>query len=376
MIFLTYNDNFSGIYKSQIIDVCVFLQKEFKIKVKLVAFVSIRTYSNQKKLIKSNYPNSLIFPMFPKVRFWKINTLFLFFICLITGNKKIWARGPFACNMALSIKSLGLIKKVLFDARGAYLAELTEYKVVQNKKIENTISTIEKKALLKSDAQLAVSQKLIEWWKEKYNFTSAASTRIPCTISTHFNLSLPSENEIEQIRQSLGFAKDDIVLVYSGSSAGWQSFNLVDDYLYSLFSENKNIRLIFLTDEIPKQSRLFLNFKERILIKWVKPHEVRDLLLAADYGLLIREESITNKVASPVKFAEYLACGLQLIISENIGDFTGFVKQHSCGTIVNKENKIITVSYQQKILNSKLALHYFTKEFSEIKKGYEKLLAV
>src|ERR1035437_3018343 len=112
MIFLTYNDNFSGIYKSQVIDVCAFLQKEFKIKVKLVAFVSLRNYSKQKKLIKSKYVNSLVVPMFPKVQFWKMNTFLLFFICLFTREKKTWARGPFACNLALNLKNLGLVKKV------------------------------------------------------------------------------------------------------------------------------------------------------------------------------------------------------------------------------------------------------------------------
>ena len=36
MIFLTYNDNYNGIYKSQVIDVCKFLQKELLVKVKLL----------------------------------------------------------------------------------------------------------------------------------------------------------------------------------------------------------------------------------------------------------------------------------------------------------------------------------------------------
>ena len=375
MIFLTYNDNFSGIYKSQIIDVCAFLQKEFKLKIKLVAFVSIRNYAKQKNLIKSNYTNSLVVPMFPKVQFWKMNSFLLFFICLFTREKKIWARGPFACNMAISLKNMRIIKKVLFDARGAYLAELTEYNVVENETVKNNIATIEKNALIKSDAQLAVSQKLVDWWKEQYNFTPKHFAIVPCTLSTYFNASFPPEKEIEQIRQSLGFVTNDIVLVYSGSSAGWQSFNLVDNYLSNLFSENKNIKLIFLSDEIPKQSKLLLNFKDRILTKWVKPHEVCDLLLAADYGLLIREESITNKVASPVKFAEYLSCGLQLIISENIGDFTKFVQQHKCGFVFNSEATLQTIPYTQKIKNNKLTLDYFAKESVEIKKNYGKLLS-
>jgi hypothetical protein len=376
MIFLTYNDNFSGIYQSQVIDVCTFLHKEFNVKVKLVAFVSMRNYSKQKKVIGSHYTDAIVLPMFPKVQFWKMNSFLLFFVCLFSGNKKIWARGPFACNLALNMKNLGLVKKVLFDARGAYFAELTEYNVVQNESVKKNISAIEEKALVKSSAQLAVSQKLVEWWKEQYNFTPNIHAQIPCTISTHFNNALPVEKEIEHSRQNLGLRKEDIVLVYSGSSAGWQSFSLVDEYLFKLFSQNKNLKLIFLSDEIPHQSKLFSEFKERIITKWVKPNEVRSLLITADYGLLIRENSITNKVASPVKFAEYLSCGLQVIISEGIGDFTDFVNKNNCGCLYTEENKITPISYLQKMHNNKLALMHFTKESPEVVHEYKKLFTV
>ena len=375
MIFLTYNDNFSGIYKSQVIDVCSFFQNQFKVKVKLVAFVSIRNYSKQKNQIKSNYANSLVLPMFPKVQFWKMNTFLLFFVCLFSGNKKIWARGAFACNLAITMKSIGLTKKVIFDARGAYLAELTEYNVVQNETIKRNIASIEEKALNGSDAQLAVTSKLIEWWKEQYNFIPKLYAPIPCTISSHFVSPLPTEKEIEHLRANLGFVKQDIVLVYSGTSAGWQSFSLVDDYLHKLFFENKNLKLIFLSDESPKGSNFFASYKDQILKKWVKPNEVRELLLTADYGLLIREKSITNKVASPVKFAEYLSCGLQIVISENIGDFTDFVKQNNCGNLYANQNTFEPLTYDRKIQNHKLALKHFTKECDEVVIGYEKLLS-
>jgi hypothetical protein len=375
MIYLTYNDNFSGIYKSQVIDVCSFLHKEFKLPVKLVAFVSMRNYSKQKNLIQSNYANSIVIPMFPKVQFWKMNSVLLFFICLFNGSKKIWARGPFAGNLAISMKKIGLAKKVIFDARGAYLAELTEYNVVQNETIKNAISSIEKRALIQSDAQLAVSEKLIAWWKEQYNFTPALCAQIPCTLSTHFDSPLPVEAEIAHAREMMGFTKEDIVLVYSGSSAGWQSFQLVDDYLFTLFSTDKNLKLIFLSDEIPQESKLFSAYKDRIITKWVKPNEVRSLLITADYGLLIRENSITNKVASPVKFAEYLSCGLQVIISDNIGDFTDFVVKQQCGSLYASTNKISPVNYQQKLHSNKLTITHFTKGSGEIVKGYEKLFS-
>jgi hypothetical protein len=36
------------------------------------------------------------------------------------------------------------------------------------------------------------------------------------------------------------------------------------------------------------------------------------------------KELNTNKIASPVKFAEYLTCGLNIIISNNLGVYTDF----------------------------------------------------
>ncbi|MGZ3861868.1 MAG: hypothetical protein ACXVPN_07550 [Bacteroidia bacterium] len=375
MIFLTFNDNFSGIYKSQVIDVCDALNKKFHLHIKLVAFVSLRNYSKQKQLIRFNYDNAIVLPMFPKVQFWKMNKIILFFVCLFGGNKKIWARGPFACNLALSMKSTGLVKKVLFDARGAYRAELTEYNVVQNETVKNNISSIEKKALEKSDGQLAVSHKLIDWWKEQYNFIPKIAAQIPCTISTHFNTPFPVENEVEHARKTIGFSRQDVVLVYSGTSAGWQSFAMVDEYLFKQFSANSHLKLLFLSDETPKNSKLFAQFKDRIITKWVKPEEVRSLLITADYGLLIREDSVTNKVASPVKFAEYLSCGLQVIISENIGDFTEFTIKNNCGFLFSGNNEFKHVPYPQKQNNHQLAIQHFTKESPEIIQGYEKLFS-
>jgi hypothetical protein len=374
MIFLTYNDNFGGIYKSQVIDVCSFLEKEFDVKVKLVAFVSLRNYTTQKKAIKKNYLNSIVVPMFPKVKFWKLNVVTLFLICLFTGERKIWARGPFSANISIYLKKIKLVKKVLFDGRGAYHAELTEYNVVADISVINSIEQTEKKALVKSDAQLAVSNKLVDWWKAKYNYTPINFTVIPCTLSNFFYREFISEGEWLAARKSAGYAENDIVVIYSGSSAGWQSFNLVDDFLFKLFSENEYVKLIFLSNEMPTESKTFKTFRDRINTKWLKPEEVSSLMIVADYGILIREKSITNQVASPVKFAEYLACGLQVLISEGIGDFTDFVKQLNCGHVFNENLKIEPIPFTQKAKNHQLALQYFVKEANTNKAAYQKLL--
>lgn len=313
--------------------------------------------------------------MFPGVRNWRKNTSVLKILSGIKRGETIWARGPFACNLALALKQEGLVQRVIFDARGAYHAELNEYNVTGEDHLKKEIGAIEKQALQASDALLAVSSKLTEWWLEHYHFTPKNYRVIPCTLSENFEPALPSEQELLDLRKKTGFNASDVVLVYSGSSAGWQSFSLVDDFLHQQMSANPNVKLIFLSSHPPKDSKTFKEFSNRIVAKWVEPAEVRNILLAADYGLLVRENSVTNQVASPVKFAEYLSCGLQVIISEQIGDFASFVQTHNCGILYDAGEDLLPVPYSKKKLNHVLALMHFSKRSEPILKKYSSLLA-
>lgn len=369
MIYLTYNDQPSGIYNSQVIDVVKYLNSnQSSEKVKLVALISIRSFLKNRNLIKQRLPDSVVFPMFPKPGLWRLNYFIIKF--LISSHKIIMARGPFAASLALRLKSSGKINKVIFDGRGAYKAELNEYDVVQNETIKKEIAQIEKDVVLNSDFRLAVSNALVNYWKKEFGYDSDKHIVVPCTLSNDFVFDLPSKEMLKQIKQELGFGENDIVLVYSGSSAGWQSFKLVEDLLTKLMSTNENVKLLWLTNKLDENSDFVKQFKVRIKTAWVKPEVVKNYLFTGDYGILFRENSITNQVASPVKFAEYLSCGLNVMISENLGDFSEFVKQNNCGTVGNIIS-LSSTSYETKHKNHRLAIHFLKKE--NYKEDYLKL---
>ena len=71
-IFLTFNDNYDGIFQSQVIDVLKMYQSE-GIHFKLISFFSIRNFFRQRDKVLSNYPHALVLPMFPKIKNWKLN---------------------------------------------------------------------------------------------------------------------------------------------------------------------------------------------------------------------------------------------------------------------------------------------------------------
>src|ERR1043165_2966039 len=127
MIYLTYNDQPSGIYISQVIDVCKFVNKEFHCDIKLVAFISIRDFISNRKKIKEHLSSAIVLPMYPKNRNWKMNTFILQILFLFIGKQNIWSRGVFATNIALILKKKRWVDKIIFDSRGAYKAEFEEY---------------------------------------------------------------------------------------------------------------------------------------------------------------------------------------------------------------------------------------------------------
>ena len=370
MIYLTYNDQPSGIYNSQVIDVIKYLNSiQDTEKVKLIALISIRSFFKNRRLIKKRLPGSSVFPMVPKPELWRLNYFIL--VCLVFAHKTIMARGPFAASLALRLKKEGKIQKVIFDARGAYKAELNEYDVVQNESIKKQIAEIEKEVVVNSDFRLAVSNSLVNYWKQEFSYNSEKHIVVPCTLSDDFIFDFPAKEKLNEIKKEIGFTESDIVIVYSGSTAGWQSFELVEGLLTKLMTANDNVKLLWVTHHLNEHSEFVKQFRNRIKTAWVKHEMVKNYLLASDYGLLFRENSITNHVASPVKFAEYLSCGLDVIISEKLGDFSEFVLKNNCGSLGDRI-PIEKVSYEKKLKNHRLAIQSLTKEYH--KSDYLKLL--
>ena len=121
-----------------------------------------------------------------------------------------------------------------------------------------------------------------------------------------------------------------------------------------------------MSKETIENKSLQIKFPERVLIKWVKHRDVINYLAACDYGILLREQSYTNKVASPTKFAEYLFAGLQVLISKDLGDFSEFVKLNHCGIILSEEkgleHPLNKTSTSQKEYCHILAQNNFTKD--------------
>ncbi len=339
-----------GIFDSQVIDVCNYLTKNFDADVQLIAFLSIKELhdTNAKKIIKSKCKNAIVLPAFPKLRWFFATRFLLFLVLLIKPKKALICRNVFAMQIGLAAKKIGLVKRVAFDGRSAIAAEVSEYDVFPTTYFRKNAARLEKKAVIGADFCLAVSNQLIQYWINQYQYSSKKNVVIPCTLQSNIVWKpCSSENDVVKI-------------VYAGSNAPWQGFDQITTFLHS----HPHLHCTLLTKKSAQTDAMQAIFKERLTIKWLASSQVSETMATCDYGLLLRPQSVTNKVASPGKFAEYLACGLSVIITPNLGDYSEFVINQNCGYVWKNNEKLTLekLATAQKEKNNQLSKAYFFKE--------------
>lgn len=364
MIFLIFADEFSGVLLSQAIDVCRHLQDQHQQRVRLITCVSLRKFRSERAKFKAAYPNTWVVPFFPRISNWRLNLPTLAVLALLAGRQGWITRGVLGTNLALNLRSLGLISNVCYDGRGAIAAEWNEYKVVTHASLRREIAALEQRAVQNSDFRIAVSQALVGYWQREFAYQGEAHAVIPCTVGEAFLQPLPSPEARLALRQHYGFEADDIVLVYSGSAAGWQSFDLADACCMALMAHNPRVKALLLAQAPLDDWKAYQQFPDRFRKDWLAPGTLANVLSMCDYGLLLREASVTNEVASPTKFAEYLARGLRVIISPGIGDFSQLTESNHVGQVWTPSQPTPAISCTSEAEREKIsrfAATFFTK---------------
>jgi hypothetical protein len=167
--------------------------------------------------------------MFPGVQNWRWNRIWMFFIGILFFRSSVICRGVFSYHIVYPFRRMGLFKRIILDARGAYKAEFEEYKVVNKERMIGDIEEMERMALKTSDFRMAVSEALVDYWKNVYLYDKDNHVVIPCTLSKYFIRNFPDGAFIRSMRKKEGFGEEDIVVVFSGSSSGWQSLMQSDE---------------------------------------------------------------------------------------------------------------------------------------------------
>ncbi|KAB1067858.1 glycosyltransferase family 4 protein [Tamlana haliotis] len=365
LYYLTLNENVGGIFQSQVIDV-IKLYKTNSINITLICFISLHSYRANRNKIKKLLPEAIVLPAVPKLKFFKLNKYLL--QVFTNKNATIICRGIFATILAQSTKKL----KVIYDGRGAITAEQNEYNVYANTGLEHLINEFERRSVLSSDFRIAVTNKLVEYWRQEFEYTQNEHVVIPCTVANHFLLP-PNLKNIKKIKETFNIVETDIILSFVGGNSDWQSFDKIKFYIIKILNQNQNCKVFFISKSNTHIEDLQHTYPNRVFHKFVPPKEVPSYLDISSYGILFRENKITNKVASPVKCAEYLSRGLKVLISDNIGDYSSLLLSNNMGLDITKTLELTKPSLNEKIRIKNYAIAHFSKTSPTIQNSYKLL---
>ena len=338
---ITYYINFDGrdctVFESQIFTLLSKL-KDKNCNVKLINFEKNNTY--EKNSISEKF-DTLIINKIKKGSFFEPFYLSLYVSKLgkilndeIDSNIILHCRGHFSSYIALKAKEKIVNKniKVISDFRGMAIDEYTEvykekgciYKVFF-KSLINKIKSIERYTAVKSDYIYCVTNKLKKYLTDNYKIDSKIIDVIPTCVEMK-----QKAKNVDKVVEG----KDKFVVVYSGGAQIWQCPDKIMETFLEIKKKKENAFLLILSKNITEfeffANKHGLASKDYKIIS-CKFNEVDGFLKQADVGLLLRENTRINNVASPTKFAEYMINNIPVILSHNIGDLDDFIKEYRVG---------------------------------------------
>ena len=228
----------------------------------------------------------------------------------------VYIRDPFSGAAGLKV-ARDLKAKVVFSRRGA---GLSVFETSLKCRVKDAISEhFVSKILTKADHINSVTMYLDSLMSSR---TKAPRSVLPCCVMEEkFNRIDPGRRR--QIRAELGFSESDRVVVYSGGVGGYQCTDELITLFKRVHEADNSIQFLILTGNLPyvqEKMKVIGLDEDCVRMRKCAPTEVADYLQTADVGVILRDDDMVNRVASPVKIGEYLSSGLGIVVSPWIGD--------------------------------------------------------
>lgn len=214
---------------------------------------------------------------------------------------------------------------------------------------------------LKNRIQVNLMWKLVSFYKvdRLISVSKYMSIYLKKRIWANSYLSIPSGIYHSQKTTKL---VEGSKMVYSGSGAPWQWMGQLSLLWQEIHRQDPTIEFLVVSRD--PRTRILCEGIDESAIKFVKGsnvEEVHDFLQKGKIGFLIREEHLVNQVSFPIKFGEYLAAGLHVIVSDFDWECADFIRKKGGGLLVsnlilkNEATRIIRYFYSLSLESKKEA---------------------
>ncbi len=250
----------------------------------------------------------------------------------------VYGHGVKAGHLGLFARKMLPRLKIVSDIQGLVVDEYYYERFSSGPDaVSRRMERAEAETLTGSNWLIVVSQAMRNHYESRLHRPLKNSALIPCATRADFH---PDQERRSTLRREHGL-EDKFVLCYAGSAEKYQ----LPGAMCRLFKE--------LLPHMPDAFLLIFSHQPAVFERFLRaegvdsacykitsvPHsQIFDNLQMGDAGLLLRDDSQVNRVASPTKFAEYCLCGLPVLTTPYVGDFSEYVRQFSLGHHVDLSN--------------------------------------
>lgn len=217
--------------------------------------------------------------------------------------------------------------KYIFDSDGLAIDEKIETNVLKKMSIKYFIlSQLEKYGISKADTLVSRSIETIGILDSRSKKKIARSSVVLKNGRSISQFKPFDGNRASAMRNSIGISAEDFVVVYSGSLGPQyrpEDMILIFDYISSFISKSKFLvlannasatsHLAAITSNVGKDSQI-------LMVESANPIQIQDYLEIADVGLCLRTNAPSMRHVAPLKFREYLFCGVPCVVTSNTAD--------------------------------------------------------
>ena len=244
---------------------------------------------------------------------------------LVRRNKieMVHARSHIPATIALALKrKFGI--KMIFDVRGLMAEEYVDSRHWPKGGLRYRITkAAERRILAATDAVVTLTERIwpiIKEW-DGLKGRKVHHAVVPCCVD--LSLFKFDEQQRVKMRSDLNLSHR-LTLVYSGSLDGWYLTEEMADFFASVVRKRNDVHLLWLTMGSRERVRQLMSERSisenNFSIHSVAPKEMPAYLAAGDVGISFIKRCFSKLASSPTKNAEYLACGLPIVINSGIGD--------------------------------------------------------
>jgi glycosyltransferase involved in cell wall biosynthesis len=253
----------------------------------------------------------------------------------------VHARSHIPATIALALKrKFGI--KMIFDVRGLMAEEYVDAHHWPAGGLRYRITkAAERRIFAATDGVVTLTERIwpiIKEW-DGLKGRDVHHEVIPCCVD--LSLFRFDEEQRAQLRTELGLT-NRFTFVYSGSLDGWYLTEEMADFFARVVRKENDAHLLWLTKGSHERVRQLMSARgigaEHFSVRAVTPKEMPAYLAAGDVGISFIKRCLSKLASSPTKNAEYLACGLPIVINSGIGDSDALIKESEAVVLIEDFN--------------------------------------